>query len=138
VEVIAPVSNPIQKSADQSFCLFKLETYLLRKQPYIMRRIEESGLEVVDTFRVRIAYRDLLTIYQEPVPRITMSLRWWPFKKLDLYVLEGPDAIDRMRRLKYRIRRELLGVALGGFVHAPNDLTELHKDMGVLRACNVG
>ena len=136
MEVIGAVSNR-SEATERTFCLMKLETYLLRKQSYIKRRIEESGLEIVDAFRVRLSYRDLLTIYQTPIPRITMSLRWWPFKKLDIFVLRGIDAIPRMRALKYQIRRELLGVALGGFVHAPNDLAELHKDMGVLRAGTV-
>ena len=119
-------------TVENSFCLLKSETYLFGKATYIERRIRESGLEVVDVWQVKLTFRDVFRMYHGLMPRLTMTLRLLPLVYLDLFILRGPEAVQRMRELKYQLRREMWGLKVGGFLHTPDNSVEYRDHMLIM------
>ena len=117
---------------ENTFCLLKPEAYIFRKTDYIKNRISASGLAVTENWTIKLKFYDIFKLYQDWFPRITMSLRFYPLFKTELYVLKGTGSINRMNDLKYRIRSELGGFITGGYVHAPDNCDEFHRSMKVL------
>lgn len=120
---------------EETFCLLKSEAYVFNKASFIESKVKNSGLTIVDHWQVKLFYRDTFAMYQGLIPRITMSLRFSPFFKLELFFLEGDGAIDRMYRLKHQIREEIWGWRFqkGGFLHAPDSVTEYNEHKAILR-----
>jgi nucleoside diphosphate kinase len=124
-----------QLSAFQkTFCLLKSEAYLAKKDSYIEQRIKNSGLVITERWKVRLTFGDILRMYDSAIPRITSIMRFPPLFKLDMYILEGNDAINRMYRLKHRIRYEIWGREFkkGGFLHAPDSLEEARRHQSII------
>ena len=118
--------------AEDTFCLIKPETYIFNKQAYVEHRIKESGLIIVDTWKIKLKFHDIFRLYNNWFPRVTMSLRFYPFFNADLFILRGVDSIRRMHQLKHTIRSELGGFIIGGYLHAPDNLDEFQDNMKVL------
>ena len=125
---------------EESFCLLKSEAYLLGKSGLIARRIEQSGLTVTGHWTVRLHLSDVLRLYQGCAARTASLFRLPPLFALDMWLLEGPEAIARMHDLKYRLREELWGFAFrkGGFVHAPDSPEEARRHKAILAARRIG
>ncbi len=121
---------------DLSFYLLKPETYLFGKKKFIEHKIASNGLNIIKTYEIRLSFADLLKLYPGKMARITMSLRLPHFMKLDLCLVQGPNAIEQLNKLKYNIRNELLGLKLGGFLHAPDSQTEFNKHMAIFSRNN--
>ncbi|MCX4027206.1 hypothetical protein H0A36_08610 [Endozoicomonas sp. SM1973] len=81
------------QNIQQTFCLLKSEAHLLGKQSYIKSRIEQSGFTITEKWSVRLTFGDVFRMYQGWVPRIATVLRLPPLFKLDMYLLEGQDAM---------------------------------------------
>lgn len=117
----------------ETFCLLKSEAYILGKQAFIERRIKESGLVISERWKVRLTFSDVFRLYDDWAPRIASIMRLPPIFKLDMYIIEGNNAINRMYSLKHRIRYEIWGreYKKGGFLHAPDSLEEArgHKSI---------
>ncbi len=118
----------------ESFCLLKSEAYLFKKAGFIESKIRSSGLNIVDQWSVKLSFWDTFAMYPGWVPRLTMSLRFSPFFKLDMFLLEGDDAIRRMYQLKHQIRQEIWGREFkkGGFLHAPDSVEEDREHKAIL------
>ncbi len=125
-------------TVEKSFCLLKSEAYLFRKAKYIEHCIRESGLEIVEVWKVKLTFRDVFRMYKGLMPRITMTLRLLPLIYLDLFVLRGQEAVRRMRDLKYQLRREMWGLKTGGFLHAPDNVVEFRDHMAIMVERRVG
>jgi hypothetical protein len=119
-------------TVENSFCLLKSEAYLFRKAAYIERLIRESGLEIVDVWKVKLTFRDVFRMYPGLMPRITMTLRLLPLLYVDLFIVRGPAAVRRMRELKYQLRREMWGLKAGGFLHTPDNSVECRDHMLIM------
>jgi nucleoside diphosphate kinase len=117
-----------------SFCLLKPECYWFGKKAYIERRIAAAGLKIAAVHQVKLSWSDVLTMYPGRMARVTMTLRFPHLTRLHLYIVEGPQAVQRMHQLKYAIRRELFGLKMGGFVHAPDSVEELKNHISILFA----
>jgi hypothetical protein len=63
---------------------------------------------------------------------MTMMLRLLPLVYLDLFILRGPEAVHRMRELKYQLRREMWGLKAGGFLHTPDNSVEFRDHMLIM------
>jgi hypothetical protein len=115
----------------QTFCLLKSEAYIFSKKTIVEQRIRESGLKISERWKVRLSFGDVFKLYNGWIPRISSLMRFPPLFKLDVYILEGHDAVNRMCNLKYKIRSEIWGwdYRKGGFLHTPDCLEEalLHK-----------
>lgn len=119
---------------ETSFCLLKPETYWFGKKSRIEQYIADSGLTIVAKHQVKLSFKDILNLYPGRMARITMTLRMPYLMQLDLYIIEGPQAISRMHQLKFQIRHKMMGLKMGGFVHAPDSPEELDKHMAILSA----
>ena len=119
-------------TVEKSFCLLKSEAYLFRKAKYIEHCIRESGLEIVEVWKVKLTFRDVFRMYKGLMPRITMTLRLLPLIYLDLFILRGPEAVRQIRDLKYQLRREMWGLKAGGFLHAPDNVVEFCDHMTIM------
>jgi hypothetical protein len=117
----------------ETFCLLKSEAYVVGKNALIEQRIKESGLVISERWKVRLTFSDIFRLYDGWIPRIASIMRLPPFFKLDMYILEGINAVNRMYRLKHKIRYEIWGweYKKGGFLHAPDSLeeAEIHKSI---------
>jgi hypothetical protein len=115
----------------QTFCLLKSESYIFGKSAVIEQRIKESGLIISERWKVRLSFGDIFKLYNGWIPRLASLIRFPPLFKLDMYILEGVDAINRMYKLKHKIRYEIWGwnFRKGGFLHAPDTIEEarIHK-----------
>lgn len=117
---------------DTSFYLLKPEAYLLNKEKYIKRQVIVSGLDVVEHHRIKVSFFDLMALYPDFMARLTMTLRLPFLMPLDFYLVRGANAVHRLNKLKYRIREDLLGSKLGGFLHTPDSQQELIKHLNIL------
>lgn len=122
---------------DLSFCLLKPESYWFGQQAAIERRIVASGLSIVARYQVKVSFNDILTMYRGRMARITMTLRMPHLRYLDMYVVQGDDAITRMDALKLQIRNDMLGLRLGGFIHAPDCLEEFNAHIDILAKAKI-
>ncbi len=115
----------------QTFCLLKSESYIFCKNTIIEQRIKESGLKISERWKVRLSFGDIFKLYNGWIPRIASLMRFPPLFKLDMYILEGNDAVNRMYNLKHKIRYEIWGwdFRKGGFLHTPDSIEEaqIHK-----------
>jgi len=115
----------------QTFCLLKSESYIFGKDTIIKQRIKESGLKITERWKVRLKFGDIFRLYNGWIPRLASLMRFPPLFKLDMYILEGHDAVNRMYKLKHEIRYEIwgLGFRKGGFLHTPDSIEEarIHK-----------
>lgn len=118
-------------SGDITFCLFKPETYLLSKQNQILKDMTDAGLKVVSQHQIKLTFRDLFRMYRSTKARVTMSIRLPHLMNLDLFIVEGENAINTLHSLKYQIRRDLLGWNIGGFLHAPDSIEEFKAHMNI-------
>ncbi|WP_212637841.1 hypothetical protein [Desulfocicer vacuolatum] len=109
----------------------KSESYIFGKKNIIEKRIKENGFTITERWKVRLTFGDIFRLYHGWIPRITTLMRLPPLFKLDMYLLEGHDAVNRMYRLKHRIRHEIWGrdFKKGGFLHTPDCMEEarIHK-----------
>lgn len=117
----------IPMTIETTFCLLKPESYIFRKTEQVKLSLKESGLTIVDHWVIRLKYHDIFGLYQDWFPRITMSLRFYPLFDADLFFLEGNQSIKRMHNLKFKIRNELGGFIVGGYIHAPDSTDEFYK-----------
>ncbi len=113
---------------EETFCLLKSEAYITNKAVFIRQRIEESELSITGRWKVRLTFSDIFRLYNGWIPRIASIMRLPPLFKLDMYIIEGRDAINRMYRLKHAIRYEIWGweYKKGGFLHTPDSTEEAH------------
>lgn len=118
----------------KSFCLLKTEAMLLGKFAYIERAIHRSGLFISEKWVVRMRMSDVFKMYDGWVPRIVTIFRVPSFFELNMYLLEGENAIDRMYKLKHKIRNEIWGFEYkkGGFLHAPDSAQEYYAHKSIL------
>ncbi len=118
----------------ESFCLLKTEAYFLKKKHYIFDRIRASGLNITENWAVRLTFGDIFRLYEGWIARIVSTMRLPPLFDLDMYLLEGPDAIGRMYRLKHQIRFEIWGFQYekGGFLHAPDSTAEAYRHKQII------
>lgn len=116
---------------DISFFMLKPETYLLGKQAAVLKLVEKAGFEIITAYRIKLSFKDLMRMYQSTKARVTMSLRLPHLMPLDLYIVKKDNAISTLNQLKYRIRAELLGWNIGGFLHAPDSITEFVAHMHI-------
>ena len=112
---------------ETTFCLIKPESYIFRKTGYIKTALNSSGLSIVRHSKIRLRFGDIFGLYPEWLPRVTMSLRFYPLFDVDLFYLEGENSIARMHRLKRDIRKKLGGFIFGGYIHAPDNTAEFHR-----------
>lgn len=107
----------------------------MKKQRFIEKKIQESGLLIKEIWSVRLSVGDILRLYHGWIPRVVSILRLPPLIKLDMYILEGPDAISSLYRLKHQIRREIWGFEnkKGGFLHTPDSLDEAHRHKLIIK-----
>ncbi len=88
---------------------------------------------ISERWKVRLTFTDIFSLYDGWTPRIASIMRFPPLFKLDMYILEGIDAINRMYSLKHKIRYEIWGreYKKGGFLHTPDTLEEArgHKSI---------
>jgi hypothetical protein len=130
----------VEKS-QETFCLLKSEAYLVGKSAMIKKRINESGLRIVEHWKVRLAFSDIFRLYDKWIPIITTIFRFPPLFKVDMYILEGDNAVSRMNTLKHKIRYEIWGweYKKGGFLHAPDTPEEAgnHKKIITRRIVEV-
>jgi len=114
-----------------TFCLLKSESYIFGKDTVIKQRISESGLKITGRWKVRLKFSDIFKLYNGWIPRIASLMRFPPLFKLDMYILEGHDAVNLMYNLKHEIRYEIwkFGFRKGGFLHTPDSIEEarIHK-----------
>lgn len=117
------------KNIQETFCLLKSEAYVTRKNILIEQRIKESGLTISEIWKIRLTFSDIFKLYNGWIPRITSLMRLPPLFKLDMYILQGVNAIERMYNLKQKIRYEIWGwqYKKGGFLHAPDSTDEAYK-----------
>ncbi|MBB1485183.1 hypothetical protein [Oceanospirillum sediminis] len=116
-----------------SFCLLKSEAYLFNKKAYIESRLLQEGLQVTEIWQVKLTLRDFFQIYDSWAARFFSVLRTPPLFTLDLFIVEGDDAIARMHTLKYQIRQEIaFGLKKGGFLHAPDSVAEARQHRAIL------
>lgn len=115
----------------QTFCLLKSESYVFGKKAIIEQRIKESGLRISEIWKVRLSFGDIFKLYNDWIPRLASLIRFPPLFKLDMYILEGNNAVNLMYNLKHKIRREIWGWGFrkGGFLHTPDSIEEaiVHK-----------
>ena len=120
-------------SSRTSFCLLKSEAYLFNKKAYIESRLRQQGLEITEVWQVKLTIADFFQIYDSWTARFFSILRTPPLFTLDLFILEGEDAITQMHTLKYRIRQEIaFGFKKGGFLHAPDSVAEARRHKAIL------
>lgn len=112
---------------ETTFCLIKPESYIFRKTGYIKNALNDSGLRIINHSQIRLSFCDIFGLYPEWLPRVTMSLRFYPLFDVDLFYLEGENSIERMHRLKRNIRKELGGFIFGGYIHAPDNTAEFNR-----------
>ncbi|RLC19590.1 MAG: hypothetical protein DRI57_06840 [Deltaproteobacteria bacterium] len=122
------------ENIQETFCLLKSEAYIIRKNAFIEQRIKESGLLISERWKVRLTFSDIFRLYDGWIPRIASVMRFPPLFKLDMYILEGTDAINRMYSLKHKIRYEIWGweYKKGGFLHAPDTIEEAHRHKSIV------
>lgn len=117
----------------QTFCLLKSESYIFGKKNFIEQKIKESGLTISEIWKVRLSFGDIFKLYNGWIPRLASLMRFTPLFKLDMYILEGIDAVNRMYNLKHKIRYEIWGWGFrkGGFLHTPDSMEEarIHKSI---------
>lgn len=118
----------------QTFCLLKSESYIFGKDTIIEQRIRESGLKITERWKVRLNFGDIFKLYKGWIPRLASLMRVPPIFKLDMYILEGHDAVDRMYNLKHKIRHEIWGFGFrkGGFLHTPDCIEEARIHKGII------
>ncbi|MDM8555227.1 hypothetical protein QUF75_10890 [Desulfococcaceae bacterium HSG7] len=118
----------------ETFCLLKPEAYITNKTVFIKQRIEESELSIIGRWKVRLTFSDIFRLYNGWIPRIASIMRLPPLFKLDMYIIEGRDAINRMYRLKHAIRYEIWGweYKKGGFLHTPDSIDEAHIHKSII------
>ena len=124
------------ENMQETFCILKSEAYITGKNAFIEQRIKESGLVISERWTVRLTFSDIFKLYHDWIPRIASIMRFPPFFKLDMYILEGTNAINRMYRLKHRIRFEIWGweYRKGGFLHAPDSLEEARSHKSIIES----
>ncbi|MDM8539232.1 hypothetical protein QUF70_20960 [Desulfobacterales bacterium HSG17] len=107
---------------------------ILRKNDLIVQRIKESGLKISERWKVRLTISDIFRMYDEWIPRIASTMRFPQLFKLDVYIIEGREAINRMYRLKHKIRYEIWGweYKKGGFLHTPDSLEEAQEHKSII------
>ncbi len=122
------------KQLEETFCLLKPEAYILRKKTLIERRIQESGLVITERWKARLTFSDVFQIYDGWAPRIANVILFPPLFELDVYLLEGINAIKRMYNLKHQIRYEIWGwkYEKGGFLHAPDTVEEMYHHKSII------
>jgi hypothetical protein len=119
---------------EESFCLLKIEAYLLNKKDYIFKRIKESGLSITEIWSVRLTFGDIFRLYEGWIARTVSLLRVPPLFDLDVYILEGPNAIHCMYNLKHQIRYDIWRAKYkkGGFLHAPDSVDEARRHKRII------
>ena len=117
-----------------TFCLLKPEAYLTGKNKFIEKRIIESGFKISERWKVRLALGDVFKLYDRWIPRITSIIRFYPLFKVDMYILEGVDAINSIYNLKHKIRYQIWGwdYKKGGFLHTPDSLEEARTHIEII------
>lgn len=122
------------ENMQKTFCLLKPEAYITGKNTFIEQRIKESGLLISEKWKVRLTFNDIFRLYDGWIPRIASIMRLPPLFKVDMYLLEGTNAINRMYGLKHKIRHEIWGweYKKGGFLHAPDTLEEARRHKSIL------
>jgi hypothetical protein len=86
-------------------------------------------LDITEIWSVRLTCGDIFRLYEGWIARIP------PLFNLDMYIIEGPDAIKRMYRLKHHIRYEIWGFRYkkGGFLHAPDSIEEAWRHKSIIK-----
>ena len=123
------------QNIQESFCLLKTEAYLLKKKNYIFKRIRSNGFDITEIWSVRLTFGDIFRLYEGWMARFVSMMRIPPLFNLDMYIIEGPDAIRRMYRLKHQIRYEIWGLRYkkGGFLHAPDSIEEARRHKSIIK-----
>ena len=80
----------------QTFCLLKSESYIFSKNTIIEQKIKKSGLKISERWKVRLSFGDIFKLYNGWIPRLASLMRFPPLFKLDMYIIEGNDAVSRM------------------------------------------
>lgn len=124
-------NGKLPDNGEVTFFLLKPETYLLDKKSQILTRIAAEGFKIIHSQQIKLTFKDLMRMYRNSKARITMSIRLPHLMYLDLYIVEGNRAIDRMHQLKYQIRKDILGWNIGGFLHAPDSIEEFLAHMDI-------
>lgn len=126
--------NQQVENIEKTFCLLKPEAYIIGKKAFIEQKIKESGLMISERWKVRLTFSDIFRLYDGWIPRIAFIMRFPPLFKLDMYILEGADAVNRMYSLKHKIRYEIWGWEnrKGGFLHAPDTLEEAYRHKSII------
>ncbi|QTA81820.1 Nucleoside diphosphate kinase-like domain-containing protein [Desulfonema limicola] len=121
-------------NTQETFCLIKSEAYIMRKNDLIVQRIKESGLIISEIWKVRLTISDIFKMYDKWIPRISSIMRFPQLFNIDVYIIEGQDAINRMYRLKHKIRYEIWGweYKKGGFLHCPDSIEEAFKHKSII------
>ncbi|WP_148278067.1 hypothetical protein [Desulfobacula toluolica] len=89
---------------------------------------------ISERWKVRLTFSDIFRLYDGWIPRIASTMRFPPLFKLDMYILEGANAINRMYSLKHKIRYEIWGweYKKGGFLHAPDTVEEACRHESII------
>lgn len=99
-----------QTFPSRSLTLLKPGAYKLGLLERVPREIDRNGLTIINSWRVNLSIGDVMELYNHLHP-ISLAMAFardrFVFATLDVFEVEGADAVEKMLRIKRELRREL-------------------------------
>jgi nucleoside diphosphate kinase len=138
--VMQPAAHPATGATQRTLLLFKPDVYELGLGDDILARVEALGLRTLERFQVQFPPQGIFALW----PRI-YGRRWieslqqaMPSRPLDVFVLEGVEAIPRLIEFKDKLRTERAPVnSYRNLLHSPDSPAAVRREYAYLTTIRV-